>query len=108
MDPRLQRIAEKVDAGQRLDPQDGLTLLESRDVWSIGQMADTVRRRLHGRTTFYNVNLSGSQLGNVSLAGARIDSGNITGLTIYGIEVEPFLIAELDKRAARRASEKRE
>ncbi len=56
MDALLKPIEEKVRAGRRLSPDDGLTLLRSRDVWSIGRMADTVRRRLHGDVAYYNIN----------------------------------------------------
>jgi len=56
MDPALLPIREKVRAGQRLSAADGLTLLRSRDVWTLGEMADTVRRRLHGDVAYYNIN----------------------------------------------------
>jgi aminodeoxyfutalosine synthase len=49
-------IAEKVYAGQRLSAEDGLTLLRSGDIWSIGELAGHVRRKLHGQTAYYNVN----------------------------------------------------
>ncbi|MAE62903.1 MAG: aminofutalosine synthase MqnE [Phycisphaeraceae bacterium] len=52
----LADIAAKVEAGARLDAEDGLALLRSRDIWAIGRMADKVRRRRHGLTTWYNVN----------------------------------------------------
>ncbi len=56
MDTTLAPIAEKVHAGERLSAPDGATLLHSRDVWTICQLADHVRTRLHGKTTYYNVN----------------------------------------------------
>ena len=56
MDDDLKPIAEKVDAGLRLSAADGLALLESPDVWTIGELADRVRRRMHGQTTYYNIN----------------------------------------------------
>jgi aminodeoxyfutalosine synthase len=56
MDQALQPIAEKVHAGQRLTPDDGLTLLQSRDIWTIGELANHVRHKRHGKTTYYNVN----------------------------------------------------
>ena len=56
LDPKLKPIAEKVHAGERLDAADGLTLLQSRDIWTLGRMANSVRHRLHGRTTYYNIN----------------------------------------------------
>jgi len=56
MDRGLESIAEKVYAGQRLTGADGLTLLRSRDLAGIGELADHVRRQRHGTTTYYNVN----------------------------------------------------
>jgi aminodeoxyfutalosine synthase len=56
MDPQLQPIAEKVDAGARLTPDEGLALLRSGELWTVGELADRVRQRLHGRRAYYNVN----------------------------------------------------
>ncbi len=55
-DEALRPIAEKVYADQRLSPEDGLTLLRSRDIWTIGELANHVRQKLHGRIAYYNVN----------------------------------------------------
>ncbi|HEX3654622.1 MAG TPA: cyclic dehypoxanthinyl futalosine synthase [Pirellulales bacterium] len=41
------RILDKSVAGERLTPEEGLTLLESRDLASLGRAADAVTRRLH-------------------------------------------------------------
>jgi aminodeoxyfutalosine synthase len=56
VDPALKPIAEKVDAGERLSRADGLTLLRSSDIWTMGELANRVRHRLHGRVAYYNVN----------------------------------------------------
>jgi aminodeoxyfutalosine synthase len=56
MDATLKPIVEKVNAAERLSAADGLTLLKSRDIWTIGELANAVRHRLHGRTAYYNVN----------------------------------------------------
>ncbi len=53
----LTAIADKIQQAQRLDAGDGLTLLEHPDLLSIGQLANQVRERLHGRITYYNRNL---------------------------------------------------
>src|SRR3990172_6830959 len=42
-----QDILEKAVAGERLAPAEGLALLESRDLVSLGRAADEVTRRLH-------------------------------------------------------------
>ncbi len=55
-DPALQPIADKVHAGERLSAGDGLTLLRSRDIATIGELANGVRRRLHGDAAYYNIN----------------------------------------------------
>lgn len=56
MDSTLSSIADKVDAGQRLSEADGLALLQSNDIWAIGEMANAVRRRMHGDVAYYNIN----------------------------------------------------
>src|ERR1700749_663357 len=55
-DPRLQPIADKVRAGERLNFDDGLTLYRSPDILGVGWMANEVRERLHGSKTYFNVN----------------------------------------------------
>ncbi|MDQ3805420.1 MAG: aminofutalosine synthase MqnE [Acidobacteriota bacterium] len=55
-DPRLNELAAKVEAGERLSFADGVALFSTGDVPALGRLADEVRRRLHGRTTYYNVN----------------------------------------------------
>ena len=55
-DRRLLPIWEKVQAGVRLDEQDGRTLFRSHDLLAIGYMANVARERLHGNVTFFNVN----------------------------------------------------
>ena len=55
-DPRLEPIAAKVLAGQRLDFDEGLALYGSRDVLAVGWLANHVRERMHGDVTYFNVN----------------------------------------------------
>ncbi len=55
-DLRLQPILEKVNAGQRLSFDDGVALYGSSDILALGHMANIVRERLHGDTTYFNVN----------------------------------------------------
>ena len=47
----LEPIREKVEAGERLDFEDGLALLETDDLLGLGELADLARRapRRHGR-----------------------------------------------------------
>ena len=51
------RIEEKVRAGERLDADDGLALWLEPDLLRLGQLANTVRERLHGDRTYFNVNM---------------------------------------------------
>jgi aminodeoxyfutalosine synthase len=55
-DPLLEPIAQKVVDGLRLDRDDGLILTESDDLLGVGRLANSVRERLHGDTTYYNIN----------------------------------------------------
>ncbi len=55
-DARLKVIREKVEAGQRLDFEDGLALEASRDLFELGSLANLVRERKNGNLGFYNVN----------------------------------------------------
>jgi aminodeoxyfutalosine synthase len=49
----LEEIAAKVRAGEPLTDADVRALESGRDIISLGMMADTVRRNLHGRQTTY-------------------------------------------------------
>ena len=54
----LDEIREKVEAGERLDLEDGLTLMESDDVLALGELADRARRlRGGGDEVFFVQNL---------------------------------------------------
>lgn len=55
-DPKLNEIADKIGAGERLAFDDGVALYETDDLAALAKLADTVRRRRHGRTTYFNVN----------------------------------------------------
>ena len=55
-DPALEPLRAKVAAGKRLSIEDGRTLFATSDIWSVIELADMVRRRLHGNRTYYNIN----------------------------------------------------
>ena len=55
-DPRLEPIAAKVLAGERLDFSEGLVLYGTSDILAVGWLANLVRERLHGDVTYFNVN----------------------------------------------------
>lgn len=55
-DSRLEPIRAKVAAGERLGTEDGLLLYRTPDLLGLGWLANTVREKLHGNVTFFNVN----------------------------------------------------
>jgi aminodeoxyfutalosine synthase len=55
-DARLQPIAEKVLSDERLGFDEGLALYRSPDILAVGWLANYVREKLHGNTTYFNVN----------------------------------------------------
>jgi aminodeoxyfutalosine synthase len=55
-DSRIEPIAEKIFAGERLSFDDGVTLYGTGDVLAVGWLANHVRERLHGDVTYFNVN----------------------------------------------------
>lgn len=55
-DPALTPLRERVLRGERLSPDDGRLLYATPDIWSVCEIADAVRRRLHGDAAYYNIN----------------------------------------------------
>jgi aminodeoxyfutalosine synthase len=53
----LTDIADKLDAGIRLDPIDGVRLFESPDLLAVGWLANRERERRHGGRTYFNYNI---------------------------------------------------
>ena len=49
-------IRDKVEAGERLSFEDGVTLYRTSDILALGYLANLVRERLHGNVTYFNVN----------------------------------------------------
>ncbi|GMU81408.1 MAG: aminodeoxyfutalosine synthase [Planctomycetota bacterium] len=56
IDPTLEPIREKVIAGERLSREDGLALFRTRDIFTVGELANFVRERRHGRIAYFNIN----------------------------------------------------
>src|SRR6476619_4763981 len=48
-------IREKIEAGERLDLEDGLALIESDDLLALGELADLARRARGGNDEVYFV-----------------------------------------------------
>ena len=55
-DTRLEPIAQKVLAGERLTSDDGLALFQSHDLLAVGWLANHVREQRHGNVCYFNVN----------------------------------------------------
>jgi aminodeoxyfutalosine synthase len=55
-DPALEPIRAKVLAGERLSLADGDLLFTTPDIWTVCELADLVRRRLHGDSAYFNIN----------------------------------------------------
>jgi aminodeoxyfutalosine synthase len=55
-DARLEPIAKKVLAGERLTGDDAFVLYGTGDILAVGWLANHVRERLHGDKTYFNVN----------------------------------------------------
>ena len=55
-DPRLAAIRERALSGRRLTIEEGMALYETPDVWGVCEIADEVRRKLHGDVAYYNIN----------------------------------------------------
>ncbi len=55
-DPRLEPLRSKLSRGERLTLDEGALLFETPDLHSVLEMADGVRRRLHGASAYYNIN----------------------------------------------------
>jgi aminodeoxyfutalosine synthase len=55
-DDALEPVARKVLAGERLRREEALLTATTDDLLGVGRLANLVRERLHGDTTYYNIN----------------------------------------------------
>ncbi|MGQ0703857.1 MAG: aminofutalosine synthase MqnE [Gemmatimonadales bacterium] len=55
-DPALRPIAEKVLAGKRLDPSEGIVLYHTSDLLSLGELAAFANQRVNGDRVFFSAN----------------------------------------------------
>lgn len=55
-DPSLDPVADKLERGERLTPDDGLRLFESSDIVGIGIMANAANRARHGDRVLFAAN----------------------------------------------------
>ncbi len=56
LEPELKTIAEKVQAGNRITPQEGETLFERGSLSYLGALANYIREKKHGDKTYFNRN----------------------------------------------------
>ena len=49
-------IAEKIEHGERLSREDGITLINSNDILALGQLANAVKEKKTGNYAYFNVN----------------------------------------------------
>ncbi|WEK35090.1 MAG: aminofutalosine synthase MqnE [Candidatus Pseudobacter hemicellulosilyticus] len=55
-DAALRAIAEKIYRKERISPEEGVTLFEKGSLAFVGSLANFVRERMHGDTTYFNRN----------------------------------------------------
>ncbi|MGH2707568.1 MAG: aminofutalosine synthase MqnE, partial [Actinomycetota bacterium] len=55
-DPALHPIADKVGAGERLTPDEGVALYATADLLGLGTLADFANRRANGDRVFFSAN----------------------------------------------------
>jgi aminodeoxyfutalosine synthase len=55
-DPALLPLAEKLEGGERLSFEDGVALFRTRDLQSLGRLANRVREEKNGAVAYFNVN----------------------------------------------------
>lgn len=56
MDASLKKIYDKVEKQQRITTEDCFELFASKDLISLGQMANRIRERKNGNIAYYNIN----------------------------------------------------
>lgn len=56
LDPALSRIADKVRRQERISDEDAITLFEKGSLGFVGSLANSIRERMHGDTTYFNRN----------------------------------------------------
>lgn len=57
MNSDLQRIADKITAGERITFDEGVFLDEQADLFTLGRLANVVRERKNGKFAYYNTNI---------------------------------------------------
>jgi aminodeoxyfutalosine synthase len=98
----LSDVAEKLDAGVRLDLDDGVRLFDSPDLLALGWLANRERERRHAARTYYNYNIR-IEATNVCVASclfcafARLKPGDADAYTMSLEEVWGKLRSRADQ-----------
>ena len=98
----LSGIGEKLDAGVRLDLEDGVRLFDSPDLLALGWLANRDRERRHAARTYYNYNIR-IEATNVCVASclfcafARLKPGDADAYTMSLEEVWGKLRSRADQ-----------
>ena len=101
IDARLEPIAAKVLAGERLNAEDGSALYQSHDLLALGWLANRVREQKHGNICYYNVNRHINPT-NVCVAHCRLCA---FGRSPDAPGAYTFALDEIYKRAAEGVAE---
>ena len=100
-DTRLEPVAAKVLAGERLNAEDGVALYESHDLLALGWLGNHVREKKHGNICYYNVNRHINPT-NVCVAHCRLCA---FGRSPDAPGAYTFALDEIYKRAAEGVAE---
>jgi len=100
-DARLEPIAARVMAGERLPAEDGITLYQSHDLLAVGWLANYIREKKHGNICYYNVNRHINPT-NVCVAHCRLCA---FGRSPDAPGAYTFALDEIYKRAAEGVAE---
>jgi aminodeoxyfutalosine synthase len=98
----LSDVAEKLDAGVRLDLEDGVRLFDTPDLLALGWLANRDRERRHAARTYYNYNIR-IEATNVCVASclfcafARLKPGDADAYTMSLEEVWGKLRSRADQ-----------
>lgn len=58
MDRNLQKIKEKVAAGERLNVDDSLSLFNTQDLFELGKIANRTKEQIHGHRVYFGTSLN--------------------------------------------------
>ena len=54
----LQKIKEKVEAGERLDFDDSLALFNTQDLFELGRITNSIKERIHGSKVYFGTSIN--------------------------------------------------